>query len=239
MLGTALNCAAILAGGCAGLGRQGRLSPRLQSQIKVGLGSATAYIGLKILWTSLNGGFSGVFHGVLLLLIGLALGKLAGRALHFQRASNRLGRFAREEMTRLNSAETKTPATGFKVCAALFCAAPLTFLGPLQEAFDANIYPLVIKSLLDGLAAFAFAGMFGWGVLLSALPVAALQGTIWLAAGRLEPFLRAHDLLDPVSGVTGFLIFSVALIILEIKKVEVADYLPSLVIAPLLASIWK
>jgi uncharacterized membrane protein YqgA involved in biofilm formation len=31
------------------------------------------------------------------------------------------------------------------------------------------------------------------------------------------------------------LVFSVALVILELKKIELADYLPSLIFAPLLA----
>ena len=33
----------------------------------------------------------------------------------------------------------------------------------------------------------------------------------------------------------GLLVFSVALVILELKKIELADYLPSLIFAPLLA----
>jgi len=36
----------------------------------------------------------------------------------------------------------------------------------------------------------------------------------------------------------GLLIFSVALLILEVRRVEVADYLPSLFFAPLLAWLW-
>jgi len=35
------------------------------------------------------------------------------------------------------------------------------------------------------------------------------------------------------------LVFCVALIILELKKVELADYLPSLLIAPLLTWLWR
>ena len=39
----------------------------------------------------------------------------------------------------------------------------------------------------------------------------------------------------PVAGTAGLLIFSIALVILELKKLELADYLPSLVVAPVLA----
>ena len=35
------------------------------------------------------------------------------------------------------------------------------------------------------------------------------------------------------------MVFSVALVILELKKIELADYLPSLAFAPLLAWVWR
>ena len=37
----------------------------------------------------------------------------------------------------------------------------------------------------------------------------------------------------------GLLVFCIALIILELKKIELADYLPSLAFAPLLAWWWR
>jgi uncharacterized membrane protein YqgA involved in biofilm formation len=41
-------------------------------------------------------------------------------------------------------------------------------------------------------------------------------------------------LIDSINATDGLLIFSVALIILQHKKVAVAEYLPSLALAPLL-----
>ncbi len=180
-----------------------------------------------------------MFHGLAVVLVGLSLGKIIGRLLSLQRGSNRLGRYAREEMVRHEGGGPRIPATGLKVCAALFCAAPLAILGPLQESLDDNPYPLFLKAALDGLAAFAFAGMFGWGVLLSIAPVGAFQGSIWMAGRGMEPYLRAHDMVDSVSGVSGFLVFCVGLIILEVRRVEIAAYLPGLAVAPFLARYWK
>ena len=56
---------------------------------------------------------------------------------------------------------------------------------------------------------------------------------------RLEPFLRHHDLLDSVNAVGGMLVFCVALIVLELKKLQLADYLPSLVMAPVIAWVFQ
>ena len=76
-------------------------------------------------------------------------------------------------------------------------------------------------------------------VTLSFLPVLAFQGTIYLLARSIQPWMEARELIDPCNAVGGFLIFSVSLLILEIKKVQVADYLPSLAVAPLLAWVLK
>ena len=39
--------------------------------------------------------------------------------------------------------------------------------------------------------------------------------------------------------VGGLLVFCVAMVILELKRFELADYLPSLAVAPLVAWIWS
>lgn len=85
-----------------------------------------------------------------------------------------------------------------------------------------------------------FASLFGGSVLLAAIPVLALQGTITLVTARLlEPFLSMHNLIDPVNAVGGLLVFCVALIMLGLKKIELTDYLPSLAVAPLLTWLFR
>ena len=88
----------------------------------------------------------------------------------------------------------------------------------------------------DGLATMAFCLTFGWGAIVSALPVLAFQGAIIRGMQMLEPMFhnKPWPLVDSINATDGLLIFCVALIILEIKKVRVAEYLPSLVLAPLL-----
>ena len=67
----------------------------------------------------------------------------------------------------------------------------------------------------------------------------ACQGTLTLLAGLAQPWLAKHSLLDPINATAGLLVFCIALIILELKKIELADYLPSLAFAPLLAWWWR
>jgi hypothetical protein len=150
--------------------------------------------------------------------------------------SNRLGRQARERMAAAKPADPRQLSEGFQTCAALFCAAPLAILGSVQDGLSGYYYPLAVKAVMDGLATMGFISLFGWGVMVAALPVLVFQGTITLVCAQyLRPFLETHYLVDSVNAVGGLLVFSVALVILQLKKMELADYLPSLAFAPVLA----
>jgi uncharacterized protein len=230
MVGTVLNVVGILAGGIVGLARRKPLTAANESFFKVVLGVFTVWYGLRLTWLSVGGSFILVVKQMLVVIVALMLGKLTGHFLRLQKLSNKLGRDARALMSGGGGF-----GPGVKTCAALFCAAPLGVLGAVADGLQAYFAPLAIKAVIDGLATMGFVKIFGWSPLLSALPVLAFQGSIWLACHYFAlPFLAARGLVEPVAGTTGLLIFSVALVILGIKKLELADYLPSLVFAPVL-----
>lgn len=236
MIGTALNVVGILVGGVTGLVRRKPLSPANESYLRVALGAFTVFYGLRLTWLSLNGSLLQILKQLLIAVLALMLGKLTGRLLRLQKMSNYLGREARARIAACKPADPGRLGEGFKTCAALYCAAPLAILGSVQDGLSGYYYPLAVKAVMDGLGTMGFTLLFGWGVLLAALPVLAFQGTITLVCMQfLKPFLQAHDLVDPVNAVGGLLVFCVALLILELKKIELADYLPSLAFAPLLA----
>jgi uncharacterized membrane protein YqgA involved in biofilm formation len=234
MIGTLLNGVAIVAGGIAGLTVTKQLSPLTQRRLKVFLGAFTVYVGLRMTWGGLNGTFGQVLKQFAIVLVALILGRLTGRLLRIQHGLNRLGRYARESFSAAQSATDHRFSDGFVTCTVLFCVGPLAILGSLEDGLHGDFKTLAIKAVMDGLATVAFAQTFGWGVILAAVPVVAYQGTLTLAARALAPRLETLALLDPVCATGGIMLFSVALVILELKKVELADYLPSLVCAPLL-----
>ena len=240
MIGTALNVAGILIGGVVGLVRRKPFSPARESFFKVALGVFTVFYGLRLTWVSLNGSLWQILKQLLIAVLALMLGRLTGRLLHLQKMSNQLGREARERIAATKPADSGRLSDGFKTCAALYCAAPLAMLGALQDGLSGYYYPLAVKAVMDGLGTMGFALLFGWGVLLSALPVLAFQGTITLVCAQyLRPFLEAHGLVDSVNAVGGLLVFCVALLIFEIRRIEVTDYLPALIFAPLLTFLLK
>lgn len=244
MTGTILNVIGILAGGVIGLLWKKPLAMSTQSFFKISLGAATAFVGLRLTWLSLSAPFVHALKQLGIVILALVLGKLTGRLLRLQKTSNRLGQFARERMAAVKPGDPRRFSDGFNVCAILFCAAPLGMVGALCDGLSVpggvsgSFLPLAVKAVMDGLAAMSFVAMFGSGVLLSAAPVLAFQGTITLLAARLlQPLLLAHGLIEPVNATSGLLVFTVSLVILEIRKIELTDYLPSLVLAPLL-SLW-
>jgi len=241
VLGTILNVAAIVAGGLAGLIIRKQPSAATQSFFKVALGALTVYFGLRLTWLGINGSFGHALKQFGIVQLSLSLGNLFGKLLRLQRASNRIGQLTRNRMANATPQNPERFNDGFIVCSLLFCAAPLGILGSIENGLDPNyFFPLGIKAVMDGLATMSFAAMFGWGVLFSAAPVLIFQGTLTLVCAKsLAPFLESHGLTDSVNATGGLLIFCVSLLIFEIRKVPVTDYLPSLIFAPLLTWLFR
>jgi uncharacterized membrane protein YqgA involved in biofilm formation len=239
VVGSILNAAGIVIGALAGLSGRS-LSPASQSCFKTGLGAFAAFLGLRLVWDGLNGPFRQIAGQILVALAALILGRFAGRLLRLQKISNRLGQFARLRIAAAVPGKTPPWSEGFNTCTALFCAAPLAVLGSVTDGLAGNFFPLALKAVMDALAAMSFAAMFGaGGVAMSALPVFAWQGTLTLlCAAYAAPFLLQHHLLDAVNVVAGLQVVFVALVIFEVRKIELADYLPALALAPLLAWFW-
>jgi uncharacterized membrane protein YqgA involved in biofilm formation len=236
MTGTILNAAAILLGGIVGLTASGQPSLAHQTALRILLGAFTVYAGLSATWQAVNGE---VLRQLTIVLLALMLGNLTGKLLRVQKSLNHLGQYAKQKISGARPATPRRYSEGFITCSILFCVTPIAVIGSLQDGFTNNFKTLAVKSVMDGLATMAFVTTFGWGAILSVIPVIACQGTLALLARLAQPWLEKHSLLEPINATTGMLVFCIALIILELKKIELADYLPSLLYAPLLAWLWR
>jgi hypothetical protein len=244
--GAILNTAGIIIGGVFGLIHRTPLSARTQGFFKVTLGVLTMFFGLRLTWLSINGTFGSAVRQIVIMFAALLLGPLLGKLLRLQKLSNRLGQYARRLIEQSRPNDPHRFSNGLNACAILFCAAPLGILGAIHDALPVAagepgyFYPLAVKALMDGLAMAGFVSLFGSGAMVSALPVFVFQGTITMACHvYLEPFLRTHGLVDPVNAVGGLIICTIGVVIFDIRRVELTDYLPALVVAPLIASVWK
>lgn len=237
MIGSIVNAAGIVVGGVIGLTIKTPLSPARQGSLKLWLGAATVVAGMWLTWHSVNGTVWQMGRQLLIALLALMLGRILGRILHLQKLSNRLGHQASEAIAR--AAKSPPGKNGFNVATLLFCAAPLAIVGAVQDGLSGYCAPLIIKAVMDGLTVMSFVALFGWVVIPSALPVFAFQGTITLLCLHLaKPFLEQYALLDSVNATGGLLVMFMAVVIFEVRKVELTDYLPSLAVAPLLTYWW-
>jgi uncharacterized membrane protein YqgA involved in biofilm formation len=239
-VGTLVNAGAILAGAGLGLGLRGELSARHQFVLKTVLGVLVVLAGFRLVWMGLGGTLGRVAMQVVLALVSLVLGNLVGKLLGLQKGSNRLGRYARERFAEAGrgGAGKSVAGDGLMTCAILFCVAPMAILGALVEGARGDPTVLCIKAAMDGMAAFAFARVFGPAVAVSALPVLAWQGTITLGVRALGPMVGLAAVWDGVTVVAGLLVATTSLVILEVKRVPLADYLPSLLVGALLWGWW-
>ena len=239
MNGTILNACAILGFGLLALLTRKQLAAKVQVWVKLVLGAGLVVCGLRLVWVSVSGPLPLFCKQMAIVLAALILGRLTGRALRLQKLSNRLGHYARVRLEQAGREAPGRSGEGFKVCAALFCAAPLAVLGSLQDGLSGYTYPLVIKASMDGLATMSFVSTFGLGAVGAAVPVLAWQGTIALLAHAAAPWLEQQGLLNSVNATGGFLVSFVSLLIFEVVKLEIANYLPALLWAPLLTWLWR
>lgn len=126
-------------------------------------------------------------------------------------------------------------AEGFLSASVIFCVGPLTLLGCLNNGADNDPSLLYVKSCLDAFCSLALAATLGIGVACSIATILVFQGGLavgaWLLAGGIPGV--SISLMNVVGG---YLLLATALMILEIKKIPVADMLPAIALPP--AAVW-
>jgi uncharacterized membrane protein YqgA involved in biofilm formation len=214
-----------LAGTTAGLTLRRLLSADLQALVRTVIGLFTAVIGIQMALQTRN---------PLVLLVGLLTGALIGEALRLDHGLKAMGDWAQRRLRAGDSQSTVSLA--FVTTSILFCVGPLTVLGTFQDGTKGDITLLAIKSILDGFSSIVFAASLGWGVYLSAGTVLLVQGGLTAIAFFLQGGLGKPETAE-LSAAGGVAVLAIALGLLELKTIRVANLLPSLVTAPLLAAI--
>ena len=238
-LGTFINAICILVGGCGGLWLRRQLSASVQLKFRYFLALLTIAAAGGMIYGGVTGGdtsFSRLAARFGIVFVALILGALLGRLLTLQRQLDKLGAYARKRLAK-SDAEGQGVSEGFVVCTILFCVGPMSLVGPIQDGLDKGIpFPLLAKSGMDGIATLAMVPRYGWGPMLAVIPVVSMQGTVTLLARSFEPLKDNPEMLAATSLTGGLMVLTIVLVILEIRKVPLADYLPALAIAPLMAA---
>jgi uncharacterized membrane protein YqgA involved in biofilm formation len=222
--GTLLNAATVLVGGILGTVLGDRLPERMREQVVRGVGLFTLAMGMKFALDTGN---------LLYLLGSIVLGGILGSLAGIDGRLNAFGDALQRRFTSPGSISTVSEA--FVTAGIVFCVGPLTFLGSIQNGLTGDAGLLTIKSVLDGFTAIALAATLGWGVLLTIAVILVYQGGLALGASALAGLLSEPQLRE-MNAVGGLLILGVGLKLLGIRDVKVADFLPAILVAPLLVA---
>ncbi len=235
-IGAFLNALGILLGALFGLAAREPVSARTQNFFKSALGAFTVFYGLRLVYENIHGTFTACLKQISLAALAVVLGYWIGKALRLQKCSNRLGRHASGLIAAAQKNPPGSSAAGFAAATILFCAAPLGVLGAVADGLENYFYLLLLKAVMDGLAMMSFVKTFRWPAALAAIPVFLFLDGLTLAVQLgAQPWLDAHSLAHYAGLAAGLVTGLVALVILEIRRVELANYLPALAVAPLLA----
>ena len=238
--GTLTNVVAVLIGSGLGMLIGHRLPARVRSTVTTALGLVTLLIAAQ---SAADVAAPALVDAVgssaqtLVVLGSLVLGGIAGSLLRIEARLERFGGWMQSRLSPSGAGETRERfIEGFVLSSLVFCVGPLTILGALNEGLGRGADQLLLKSVLDGFASLAFAASFGIGVMASALSVAVIQGAltgvgVLLGSAMPEPHLFA------LTATGGLVLIGVAVRLLDLRPIPVADLLPALIFAPVLTQI--
>jgi len=242
--GVLFNTLTVIAGSLLGLAFKKNVPTRLTDAVMCGIGLCTVYIGIS---GAISAGSDAQANPVMP-IIAIALGVLIGTLLDIDGRLTKLGNLVEQRFSKANTnggaaadrcdekAQKGRIAEGFVSACLLFCVGSMTVVGGINAGVSGDNTLYFTKGVLDFVSSTALSVSFGMGVLLSSVFVLVFQGGIVLAASLIEPLLTAHMIAE-MNCVGSLLIVAIGLNLIGITKIKVADYLPAILVALLLAAV--
>lgn len=224
MTGTLVNTATVLAGGILGSLLGSGLSERIRETVMTGMSLVVIALGMKMALETSN---------ILIVLGSITVGGIIGELFHLQRHLDSIGAWLEQLTSRYPFLNRGSFSQGFVTASLVFCVGPMTILGSIQDGLSGDSSLLMVKSVLDGFAAVAFASVMGMGVAFSALVVLIVQGSLTLGSSLFNQVL-SQAMISELTATGGVIMLGIAVHMLELKRIRLANFLPALVIAPLI-----
>ena len=217
MLGVVVNSLAVIFGSLLGLLVKKLIKDNIKSVVMQALGIAVICAGILDVTKTQN---------VLLLVLSLVVGGIIGALCHIQIGIERFGAFLQNKFSK---SQTSTFGQAFVNATLITCVGAMVIYGSIQ-AGQGNNTTLYIKSVLDFTMCTILASKLGIGTILCAIPVFVLQGAFALLSSTLTPIMTV-EFLNQLTGTGGALMLCIGINILEIKKINTADLLPSIILS--------
>ena len=222
MIGVFVNVATVFIGSLVGLLLKKGIPDRVTGALMAGIGLCTVYIGIS---GALNG------ENTLVLILSMAIGTIIGTLLDIDGQLNRLAAYVESKFKQENG--QVTVAEGFVTASLLFCVGAMTIVGSLQAGLTGDCETLFTKATLDLISSCVLAASLGIGVMLSDIFVFVFQGGLVLLARVIAPFLTDYAIHE-MTCAGSVLIIALGLNLIGVTKIKVANYLPVLLIPPIL-----
>ncbi len=228
-LGTIINTAAIIAGGLLGLIFGKKIPVRLQDTLMKANGVCVLFIGiagtLQEMFTVENGRLAS--GGTMMMIGALAIGAVIGELLDIDGKMERFGEWLKRKT---KSEKDNSFVDGFVTASLTVSIGAMAIVGAIKDGIYGDYSILTAKAILDLIIIIIMTASMGKGCIFSAIPVAALQGSVTLLSRFIEPIMT-EAALSYLSLTGSMLIFCVGVNLIWGKKIKVANLLPSIVIA--------
>jgi len=232
-LGTIINTAGIIAGGLGGLLFGRFITEQHQDTLSRACGVCVLFIGiggamegmLTVNGTSVSSGRS------MLIIACIALGALIGELAGIEDWFERFGEWLK---IKTGNAKDKQFVGAFVTASLTVCIGAMAIVGAIEDGISGDYALLATKAVLDFIIVMVMTCSMGKGCIFSAIPVAVLQGSVTALARLIRPIMT-EAALENLSLVGSILIFCVGINLVWEKRIRVANLLPSIVIAVVIA----
>lgn len=230
-MGTLLNIITVLLGGIIGLLLGSRFPQKMRDTVISALGLFSIAVGLQMTFASKN---------ILIVLGAILIGGILGELVGIDEGLKKVGEWLEEKTGNKGTEGTQGNfVKGFVMASLLFCVGPMTILGSIQDGLSGDYKLLAIKSVMDGFGALAFTSTLGVGVMFSTLTIAIYQGGLTLLAGYAKAILT-DAMIAEMTATGGIMIMGIGVgSLLELKPIRVGNFLPALIIAPVIVGVLK
>ena len=234
-LGTIVDALAIVAGALIGRFAGKALPDRVQKTLLSACGVMTLFIGIGgVMQHMLVVTQSGIkTQGTMMMILSLIAGSILGGIIDLEGKLEKFGVYLKEKS---GNADDASFVNAFVTASLTVCIGAMAIVGSIEDGIYADHSILFTKSILDFVIIIAMASALGIGTAFSAIPVAVLQGVVTLLA-RLAAPLMTDQAMSNLSYVGAALITCVGINLIFPRKVSVANMLPSLIFAVILAFI--
>ena len=202
--------------------------------------SLTKVCGISVLFISIAGALeemlnvngSSVSSGKgMFIVVCLALGALIGEVLNIELWFERFGEWLK---IKTGNAKDKKFVEGFVTSSLTVCIGAMAIVGAIEDGISGDYSVLSVKAVLDLIIIMVLTCSFGKGCVFSAIPVAVFQGLITALATLIKPIMT-ESALSNLSLIGSILVFCVGLNLVWGKKIRVANLLPAIIIAVIIA----